>query len=97
MTFHPILAQEASAGSGFGSLIFIALMLGVFWFMFIRPQRTRMKQQQELQAGLSVGDEVQTIGGVMGKVVALDEQSVVLEVESGRLRVARRAVSSRPT
>lgn len=97
MTFQPILAQEAATSSGFGSLIFIVLMLGVFWFMFIRPQRTRMKQQQALQAGLEVGDEVQTIGGVMGRVVALDETSVVLEVESGRLRVARRAVSSRPS
>lgn len=96
MTFQPIFAQEAT-GSGFGSLIFIVLMLGVFWFMFIRPQRTRMKQQQQLQASLEIGDEVQTIGGVVGRVVSVDEQSVVLEVESGRIRFARRAVSSKPS
>jgi preprotein translocase subunit YajC len=90
-----ILAAEAepTGGSGF----FLLLMLGAFVVLFILPQRKRRKQVESVQSALSVGDEVQTIGGIMGRVVHLDEDSVVLEVESGRLRLARRAIASRNT
>jgi preprotein translocase subunit YajC len=63
--------------------------------LFILPQRKRKKQIESLQNALALGDEVQTIGGIMGRVVSLEEDSVVVEVESGRLRFARRAIASR--
>lgn len=89
-----ILAQEGGTTSG-GSPVFLLLMLGAFVVLFILPQRKRKKQVESVQNALTVGDEVQTIGGIMGRVVELDEESVVLEVESGRMRLARRAVASR--
>ena len=89
-----VLAQEGTTGGG-GSSIFLLLMLGAFVVLFILPQRKRKKQIESVQNALTVGDEVQTIGGIMGRVVALDDESVVLEVESGRLRFARRAIASR--
>jgi len=89
-----VLAQEGTTGTG-GSSIFLLLMLGAFVVLFILPQRKRKKQIESVQNALTVGDEVQTIGGIMGRVVALDDESVVLEVESGRLRFARRAIASR--
>lgn len=88
-----VVAQEATGGGG--SSLFLLLMLGAFVVLFILPQRKRKKQVETLQAALSVGDDVQTIGGVMGKVVTLDDDTVVIEVESGRLRFARRAIASR--
>lgn len=94
MTDLVVLAQEATPSTG-GSGLFLLLMLGAFVVLFILPQRRRKKQVESLQAALAVGDEVQTIGGIMGRVVALDEDSVVVEVESGRLRFARRAIASR--
>jgi len=89
-----ILAQEGSAGTG-GSPIFLLLMLGAFVVLFILPQRKRKKQIESVQNALAIGDEVQTIGGIMGRVVGLDDESVLVEVESGRLRFARRAIASR--
>lgn len=88
-----VLAQEA-AGSPLPSLIFLGLMVGVFWMFIIRPQRNRAKQQQELSASLTAGQQVRTIGGIHGTVVSLDEDSVVLRVEEGRLRVSRKAIGS---
>jgi preprotein translocase subunit YajC len=70
-------------------------MLGAFVVLFILPQRKRKKQIESLQNALALGDEVQTIGGIMGRVVSLEEDSVVVEVESGRVRFARRAIASR--
>lgn len=89
-----VFAQEATGG-GFGSLIFLVLMVAVFWFLIIRPQRTRARNQQEMAASLRLGDEVTTIGGIKGRIVSLDEDDVVIEVEQGRLRIGRRAISNR--
>jgi preprotein translocase subunit YajC len=90
-----VLAQEAGGGGGLTTLIFLGLMVGVFYFFIIRPQRQRQKTQQELSASLEVGNEVRTIGGIHGVIVELDDESVVIDVEQGRLRIARRAVGTR--
>lgn len=89
-----LLAQEAT-GSGLPSLIFLAAMIGIFYFLIIRPQRNRAKAQRELSQSLQLGDEVRTVGGIHGTVVSLDDDSVVLRLEEGRLRVSKRAIGSR--
>lgn len=89
-----VVAQEA-AGGGASSIILLVVMVAVFWLFIIRPQRNRTKKQQELATSLEVGDEIQTIGGIKGRVASLDGDDVVLDVESGRLKVTRRAVASR--
>ena len=89
------LAQEGTDGATGGSPIFLILMLGAFVLLFILPQRRRRKQIEELQGALGVGDDVQTIGGIKGRIVELDDDTVVLQVEEGRLRFARRAIAER--
>lgn len=78
-----------------GSILFLVVMVAVFWLLFIRPQRRRMREQQEIQSALKSGDVVQTIGGIRGRVVAVDDDSVVIELESGRMRIARKAIAAR--
>jgi len=90
-----VFAQESGGFGGTGSLIFLALMIGVFYFLIIRPQRSRTKKQQDLSESLMIGHEVRTIGGIHGTVVSLDDDSVVINVEDGRLRISRRAIGSR--
>lgn len=87
-----VFAQAAEGGGG-SSLIFLALMLVAFWFLFIRPQRKRQAKLKEVQENLTVGSEVRTIGGIFGRVISIDETSIVIDVESGQLRVARQAVA----
>ena len=91
---YVVFAQEAAAGSGWTSLIFLGLMVVVFWLFIIRPQRQRAKAQQSLADSLSAGNEVRTIGGIHGRVISVDEESVVLQVEEGKIRVSRRAIGS---
>jgi preprotein translocase subunit YajC len=90
------LAQD-NGGEG-GSLLFPLLMIvalfAIFYFMLIRPQRRRREAQQQLQSGLSVGDDVVTIGGLYGTVVEVDEKTVILETYEGVYnRYARGAIS----
>lgn len=92
---HVVFAQETAAGSGWTSLIFLGLMVVVFWLFIIRPQRQRAKAQQSLSESLSAGEEVRTIGGIHGRVISVDDESVVLQVEEGKIRVSRRAIGSR--
>ena len=79
----------------FSTFIFLGLMILVFWLFIIRPQRRRVKDQQELSDSLSVGQQVRTIGGIEGVVESVDESSVVLRVEDGKLRVTKRAIGSK--
>lgn len=86
-----VLAQEAG---GMSTLLFLALMIGVFYFLIIRPQRKRAKEQRELAASLQVGQDIRTVGGIHGRVISADDDSVVLSVEEGKIRISRRAVGS---
>ena len=90
-----ILATTAPAGGSSINFLFLGAMVLVFYFLILRPQRARMKKQQEVTSSLSVGDRVQTIGGVQGVIRDLDEDSVVLEVEDGRIRFTRRAIANK--
>ncbi len=77
------------------SLLFFVVLIGGFYLLLIRPQRKRAMQQQELAASIETGDEVRTVGGIHGRVVSTDEDSVVIAVEDGRIRVSRRAIGAR--
>ena len=93
------LLAQAAEGSGSSLTAFLPLILifVVFYFLLIRPQRQRAKKQSELVDALQVGDQVQTAGGLFGVIVAIAEDAVVLGVEEGRVRVARRAIVRRIT
>ena len=90
-----LLQAEPAAASGYSSLIFLALLVAMFYFLLIRPQRTRAKKQAEMAASLQMGDRVQTFGGVYGIVESMDEDSVVLRLEDGKMRISRRAIGSK--
>jgi preprotein translocase subunit YajC len=80
-------AQAAGAGSGQGgmlqALLLPALLLVVFYFLLIRPQSKRAKEQREMLAKIVAGDEVATTGGILGKVTEVGDQFLTLEIASG--------------
>ncbi len=81
-----------------GSLIPLVLLLGVMYFVLIRPQQQRVKAQRALVTSLSVGDEVVTIGGMYGIVREVDENEVTLEVSEGiEVRFLKSAIARRLT
>jgi preprotein translocase subunit YajC len=88
-----ILAQ-AGGGSNFTFLISLVLMVAIFYFLLIRPQQRRVRQQRELVGSLDVGDEVVTIGGMFGRIMELDDETVTLDVGGGsRIRFVKQAVA----
>ena len=99
MLLAQLLAQEStdSSGSGWATLIvYVAILGGIFYFLILRPQRTRASRHRQLMSSLVVGDEIRTAGGIFGHVRDLDEESAVIEVEDGtRLRIARGAIATK--
>ena len=77
-----------------GSYIFILVLLAVFWFMLIRPQRRRQLESQRLLDSLAVGKEIVTAGGLYGTITALDEDEARVQIADGvEVRVAKRAIA----
>jgi preprotein translocase subunit YajC len=93
--FSVILLQTETATGNYSSLIFLALLVAMFYFLLIRPQRTRAKKQATMASSLQIGDRVQTFGGVHGIVDSVDDDSVVLRLEDGKMRISRRAIGSK--
>lgn len=79
-----------------GSLFPLVLLLGVMYFVLIRPQQQRVKAQRALITSLSVGDEVVTVGGLLGRILTIDDDTATIETTPGTiLRVRRSAIAAR--
>jgi len=80
-------------------VIMMALIFGTMYLLLIRPQRKRDKVQREMRSQLEIGDEIITIGGIIGRVVSLREDSIVIETGNDRskIRITRSAVQKNNT
>lgn len=88
----PSAAPGASPLMSFGMLAIFGL---IFYFMLIRPQSKRAKEHKALVEGLQKGDEVVTIGGIVGKVIKIKEQFVVVALsDNNEIIVQKHAVSA---
>lgn len=93
-----MLAQTGPGGSPTSFLLFAVLLLGVMYFVMIRPQMKQQKALQTLIAGLKKGDDVITSGGIIGRIFSVDDKVVSLDVGGGvKLRVLKSSVLSKVT
>ena len=88
-------AGQAPQPNLFTSLLPLLLIFAVFWFLIIRPQTKRAKQHRVMVEALKVGDEIVTQGGMLGRVSALGDAFVTLEVADGvKVRVQRHMIGA---
>lgn len=75
----------------------LVVMLAIFYFMLVRPENKKKKELAKMRSELSVGDEVTTIGGIIGTICAVKEDSIVIETSADRVRVefAKWAISTK--
>lgn len=76
-------AAQAPKGSGLMQMAPFVLIFVIFYFLMIKPQQKRMKQEQEMVASLQKGDEIYTKSGMIGTVVGLTDKIMTLELEDG--------------
>ncbi len=89
MTSSALLALLALP-AGFASstqLLFIVLIIGVFYFLLIRPQQKRQQKWQQMLGNLKIGDRITTSGGIRGTILAIKDDSIQLRVPPDNLRI----------
>ncbi|MBD5134067.1 MAG: preprotein translocase subunit YajC [Clostridiales bacterium] len=92
-------AAAPESVSMFPSLLMIVVMIAVFYFLLIRPENKKKKAADEMRSSLKVGDTITTIGGIVGTICAVKDQTVVLETGADRVRIefTKWAISSKGT
>ena len=92
MFFNSLIALTATdgtqtTGSMWPTLLMIGGLVLVFYFFMIRPQKKQERRDAEMRDALAVGDEVTTIGGIIGKVISIKEETFVLETTKDRTKI----------
>ena len=95
------LAAQATSGKG-GSLSMILMMAAIFAVMYIlmiRPQKKKQKEEQAMRDNLQIGDEITTIGGIVGKIVTVKDDTLIIETgaDRNRMKITRWAISQNNT
>ncbi len=89
--FLPILAEQSSNGSfmNIGIIVFYVAVFAALYFFLIRPNSKKKKEEAQMRNSLEIGDEITTIGGIMGRVVAIkdDEDAIIIETGSDRVKL----------
>jgi len=101
-----MLTLEKTANTGAGGaggslfmIVYLVIIFGAMYFILIRPQRKKQKEEKKMRENLQVGDEIVTIGGIYGRVISLKEDTIVIESISdhSKITVARWAMQSNLT
>ena len=92
-------SAEQSKGSSWSMIIMMVALFAIMYFLMIRPQKKKQKEEQEMRDSIQIGDEITTIGGIMGRVVTVKEDSIVLESGADRtkMKFSRWAIQTNDT
>jgi len=94
--FLPVFAQADAGGSSILTFLLpLAIMGGLFYVLLILPQRRRQKKMENMRSAIGVGDDVRTIGGILGHVVDEDDETFTLDLGGHTMRVVKKAVAER--
>ena len=94
------MLEDAPAGGGLGgmlpTIIMIALLFVAMYFFMIRPQKKQEKETNDMRNNLQVGDEITTIGGIIGKIISIKDETILIETskDKTKIRLLKTAVRS---
>ena len=93
---YTLTQQAGGTGSALMTFLPIILMIAIFYFIGIRPQKKQEKEANAMRNNLAIGDEITTIGGIVGRVVSKRENTLIIETGSDRtkMKIALWAVRS---
>ncbi len=95
-----IILQSSAQPSGIAAYMQPLLLIGivvVMYFFMIRPQSKKQKEQRKFQEDIQKGDRIVTISGIHGKIADMDEKTITIEMENGKMKLERAAISSENT
>ena len=95
MNFNFVLESGNSGGSLWVTLLMFAGVIAAMYFFIMRPQKKQEKETQNMRDSLQVGDEITTIGGIIGKIISIKDETVMIESGHDRtkIRILKSAIS----
>ena len=83
-----------SSANAITTIVMLVAMVAIFYFVMYRPQKKQEKEESAMRNNLQVGDEITTIGGIIGKIVSIKDETVLIETsnERNKIRILRTAV-----
>ena len=87
MNLEAAASGTSSGGASLSPIIIMGVMLVAMYFLMIRPQKKRQKEEQNMRDSIQIGDEITTIGGIMGRVVTVKDDSIVIETGADRTKL----------
>lgn len=99
LNLHFLATDASSTSSSLMMIIPMILIFALMYFMMIRPQKKQQKIEQEMRNSLKIGDEITTIGGIMGRIVTVKDDSLIIETGADRnkMKITRWAVQANNT
>src|ERR1700754_3893427 len=88
-----VLLMAPQSGGGAMSLLPIILIMVVFYFFMIYPQMRKNKEQKKFRENLAKGDRIITLGGIHGRILEINDTTLVIDSEGTRLKIDRTAIS----
>ena len=84
----------AAGGGALGMIIWIVILFAMFYFLIIMPQRKKDKEFKAMMGKLKVGDKIVTIGGIIGKVVSMEETTLEIKTGDTKMEISRKSISA---
>ena len=94
-----VLSGTGGTGSAMSMILMVVVMIAIFYFLLIRPENKKKKAAAQMRSSLAVGDQITTIGGIVGTICAVKEDTIVIETSADRVRIefTKWAVSTKGT
>ncbi len=99
MNYLTLLAAQATKGNNWTMILMMVGVFVIMYFLMIRPQKKKQKEEQAMRDNLQIGDEITTIGGIVGKIVTVKDDSLIIETgaDRNRMKITRWAISQNNT
>lgn len=99
MDFILATTSTPQGGSSWSLILMLVAMFAIMYFIMIRPQKKRQKEEEEMRNAIDVGDEITTIGGICGRVVTVKENHLIIETGADRnkMQITKWAIQTNNT
>ena len=79
--------QQPAGGSGWMTIIMLVVMIAIFYFLMYRPQKKQEQETTKMRNELTVGDEITTIGGIIGKIIQIKDETILIETSGDKTKI----------
>ncbi len=80
-------AEQTGGMGGWTTIIMLVAMIGIFYFLMYRPQKKQEQETNKMRNELTVGDEITTIGGIIGKIIQIKDETILIETSGDKTKI----------